>query len=303
MLLRGLLAAGILILAPPGGIGSETPIETAGARAAVSALTPALELMSRRDASLERSLKNAITALQLDKSIKSRHLAVSLVDVTDPQHLRYAGINDREMMYAASLPKIAALVAGFEAINKGQMRYTPAVKEMFTRMVRHSSNTDASRAIHTVGFDYIREVLMSKKYRFYDPAQNGGLWLGKAYGGPGDYWRKDPLHQISHGATTLQVARFFLMLQQGRLVSPEYSLEMKEILSKPAIHHKFVKGLEGRACEIYRKSGTWSKFHADGALIEHGGKTYIAVALMEDERGAEIFPQLIQKLDDIITAN
>jgi len=303
MLLRGLLAAGILILAPPGGIGSETPIETAGARAAVSALTPALELMSRRDASLERSLKNAITALQLDKSIKSRHLAVSLVDVTDPQHLRYAGINDREMMYAASLPKIAALVAGFEAINKGQLRYTPAVKEMFTRMVRHSSNTDASRAIHTVGFDYIREVLMSKKYRFYDPAQNGGLWLGKAYGGPGDYWRKDPLHQISHGATTLQVARFFLMLQQGRLVSPEYSLEMKEILSKPAIHHKFVKGLEGRACEIYRKSGTWSKFHADGALIEHGGKTYIAAALMEDERGAEIFPQLIQKLDDIITAN
>jgi beta-lactamase class A len=207
------------------------------------------------------------------------------------------------MMYAASLPKICALVAGFEQIRSGQLQYTPAVKEMFTRMVRYSSNTDASRAIHTVGFDYISQVLTSPKYRFYDPTENGGLWLGKAYGGPRDYWKPDPMHHISHGATTLQVARFFLLLQEGKLVSPEYSAEMKQILSKPGIHHKFVKGLEGRDCKIYRKSGTWSRYHADGALIEHGDKTYIAVALMEDEHGGEIFPQLIQKLDDLIVRN
>src|SRR5207249_11825119 len=64
--------------------------------------------------------------------------------------------------------------------------------------------------------------------------QDGGLWLGKAYGGPGDYWKRDPLHHLSHGATSLQVARFFLLLEQGRLVNPQYSAEIKEILSKPA---------------------------------------------------------------------
>jgi len=174
------------------------------------------------------------------------------------------------------------------------------VKEMFTRMIRYSSNEDASRAIQTVGFDYISKVLTSAKYRLYDPAQNGGLWLGKAYGGPSDYWKRDPLHNLSHGATTLQVARFFMMLEEGRLVSPEYSAEMKEILGNPGIHHKFVKGLDGTGSEIYRKSGTWSKYHADGALIKHGDKTYIAVALMEDPHGAEIFPRLIQKLDALI---
>jgi len=167
-------------------------------------------------------------------------------------------------------------------------------------MIRYSSNEAASRAIQTVGFDYISKVLTSAKYRLYDPAQNGGLWLGKAYGGPSDYWKRDPLHSLSHGATTLQVARFFMMLEEGRLVSPEYSAEMKEILGNPGIHHKFVKGLDGTGSEIYRKSGTWSKYHADGALIKHGGKTYIAVALMEDQRGAEIFPRLIQKLDALI---
>jgi len=255
------------------------------------------------DPHLERSLRSVVEGLGLDVQVAEKRLAVSLVDVTDMEHIRYAGLNDREMMYAASLPKICALVAGFERIQGGQLEYTPAVKQMFTRMVRYSSNADASRAIQTVGFDYISRVLTSSKYNLYDPSQNGGLWLGKAYGGPRDYWKPDPLHHLSHGATTLQVARFFLMLQEGRLVSPEYNAEIKEILSKPGLHHKFVKGLEGRGCAIYRKSGTWSRYHADAALVEHGGKTYIAVALMEDENGGQIFPRLIQRLDDVITRN
>lgn len=252
------------------------------------------------NAALNGSLRNIVDGLKLGDAIRERRLAISLVDISDPARVRYAGINDQHMMYAASLPKICALVAGFERIKGGQLQYTPAVRDMFTRMVRYSSNTDASDAIRTIGFDYISQVLTSAKYQFYDQRANGGLWLGKAYGGPGDYWKRDPVHHLSHGATTLQVARFFLLLQQGKLVSPEYSAEMKEILSKPGINHKFVKGLEGRDCEIYRKSGTWSKYHADGALIEHGDKTYIAAALMEDESGGRIFPALIQKLDDLI---
>ena len=256
----------------------------------------------RPESSLQQSLRGAVADLNLNHFVAQKHLAVSLVDITDIDHPRYAGINDTEMMYAASLPKICALVAGFERIHEGSLAYTADLKNMFTRMIRYSSNVDAGRVIQKVGFEYISKVLMGPKYRFYDPLQNGGLWLGKGYGGPADYWKRDPIHHLSHGATTWQVARFFMLLEQGRLVSPEYSAEMKEILSKPGIHHKFVKGLEGAGCEIYRKSGTWSKFHADGALVEHGGKKYIAVALMEDERGGEIFPKLIRKMDALITA-
>ncbi|PYT29256.1 MAG: serine hydrolase [Acidobacteria bacterium] len=293
MLSGWLGAIGALVLVP--AIGFHADAES------VSGVELANHLSA--DPHLERSLRSVVEGLGLDVQVAEKRLAVSLVDVTDMEHIRYAGLNDREMMYAASLPKICALVAGFERIQGGQLEYTPAVKQMFTRMVRYSSNADASRAIQTVGFDYISRVLTSSKYNLYDPSQNGGLWLGKAYGGPRDYWKPDPLHHLSHGATTLQVARFFLMLQEGRLVSPEYNAEIKEILSKPGLHHKFVKGLEGRGCAIYRKSGTWSRYHADAALVEHGGKTYIAVALMEDENGGQIFPRLIQRLDDVITRN
>jgi beta-lactamase class A len=256
------------------------------------------------DRTLQRDLEQAVSSLGLQRALREDRLALSLVDITEPGRPRYAGVNDSRMMYAASLPKIAIVLAGFEAIRDGLLRYTPAVKEMFTRLVRFSSNADASRAIHRIGFGYIANVLTSAKYRLYDPILNGGLWIGKAYGGPNDRWRGDPLHNLSHGATSLQVARFFLMLDQGKLAGPEYSLEIKEILSQPGIHHKFVQGLEDLPGyrEIFRKSGTWGDAHCDAALVEADGKRYIAVALMKDPKGGEVLPKLIQSMDAIIPA-
>jgi beta-lactamase class A len=253
---------------------------------------------------MQSALEEVVYELGLQRQLDEKRLAVSLVDVTETQRPRYAGLNDRQMMYAASLPKIAILLAGFERIRAGLMEYTPAVREMFVRLARFSSNTDASRAIQRIGFPFIANVLTSGAYRLYDPFLNGGLWIGKAYGGPNDYWKRDPLHNISHGATSLQVARFFLLMEQGKLVNAEYSAEMKKILSEPGIHHKFVKGLESIGVrEIYRKSGTWKDAHCDAALVEHDGRKYIAVALMKDEKGGEVLPRLIVKMDELIMSN
>ena len=125
--------------------------------------------------------------------------------------------------------------------------------------------------------------------------------LCKAYGGPADYWKRDPLHNLSHGATTLQTARFFTLLAQDRLVDPELSRELKQVLSNPGIPHKFVKGLDGiPGVTIYRKSGTWKNWHADAALIEWNGKRYVATALTEDPNGGKMLEQLIVGLHRMI---
>jgi beta-lactamase class A len=268
---------------------------------AIASCLRAETLASSADSGLQRKLESILAGLGVSDCVRAQRLGVSVAEVTDKDRPRYAGVNDRTMLYAASLPKICMLVAGFEKIRAGKLGWNDAVRETFTNMIRSSSNEDASRAIHMIGFDSIARVLLSDKYKFYDMRQNGGLWIGKAYGGPNDYWRKDPLHNLSHGATAYQVARFYWMLERGELVDPAASAEIKEILSKPAIHHKFVKGLEGREnVEIYRKSGTWRHWHADSALVEHGGRKYIAVALMEDARGGDVLPQLIAKIDDAI---
>ncbi len=256
--------------------------------------SPDRSLQSRLEQALRRDARMRV-------ALDAGRLAVALLDISDERHPRFAALNGEEMIYAASLPKIAILLAGFERIQEGSLRYTPALKELFTEMVRHSSNAAASEAVRLIGFPYIAKTLRSDRYRLYDPAHNGGLWIGKAYGGPNDRWKRDPLHNLSHGASADQVARFFWMLEQGRLVSPRYSAEMKEILSKPAIHHKFVKGLGDKPDhEIFRKSGTWHTFHADGALIEAGAHKYVAVALMEDPRGGEALTKIIVEMDRLV---
>lgn len=268
---------------------------------AIASCLRAETLASSADLGLQRKLESILTELGVSDCVRAKRLGVSIADVTDAKHPRYAGVNDRAMLYAASLPKICMLVAGFEKIRAGKLSWNESVREVFTNMIRASSNEDASRAIHMIGFDSIARVLLSEKYKFYDMRQNGGLWIGKAYGGPNDYWHRDPLHNLSHGATSYQVARFYWMLERGELVDREASAEIKEMLSKPAIRHKFVKGLEGREdVEIFRKSGTWRHWHADSALVEHGDRKYIAVALMEDARGGDVLPKLIGRIDDAI---
>ncbi|MBI4890684.1 MAG: serine hydrolase [Acidobacteria bacterium] len=281
-----LAAVCALMLAPFGRAGTAPAGEAAG-----------LE----RDGAMNGKLQTLVSRLNLDGAVARKKFAVSLVDVTDSEHPRYAGVNDTVMMYAASLPKIAILLAGFEQVRQGSLSYSPEMREMFNRIARYSSNTDASKAVRMIGFDKIAATLTSAKYKLYDPEQNGGLWVGKAYGGPNDYWRPDPMHHLSHGATTLQTARFFTLLAQDKLVDAEMSRELRQVLGHPGIHHKFVKGLDGVAgVTMYRKSGTWQNWHADGALIEYNGKRYVAAALFEDPQGGRMLEKLIVGLHAII---
>jgi beta-lactamase class A len=101
-------------------------------------------------------------------------------------------------------------------------------------MIRNSSNKDATTILKRVGFKDLAEILQSPKYRLYDPDQNGGLWVGRDYSG-GPEWKRDPLHNISHGATAMQVARFYYLAVTGRLISKQYLSDFAEIMSNPSI--------------------------------------------------------------------
>lgn len=253
------------------------------------------------DLPLQRGLEASLADLSLDTAVDAKKLCIILVDLSVPDSPRVAAVNGNQMMYAASLPKIAILLGAFSKIQNGSLQAGPSIYDTLTRMIRNSSNIAATQMLDLVGVDYLAELLQSAPYRFYDPKKNGGLWVGKAYGKTGAK-RRDPLHNISHGATALQVARFYYLLDTGRLVSPAFSREMKQILAEPAIHHKFVKGLETHrpGARIYRKSGTWRNFHSDSALVEEENCRYIAVALAESAHGGEWLSSLIVALDDLI---
>ncbi len=262
---------------------------------------PLSELDRSCDPRLQQGLVKSLMTLKLAKAAKRKNLSIALVDITDPSNPRHAFINPDEMLYAASLPKIAILLGAFERIKNGQMDLDPDTEDKLTRMIRNSCNRSATEMLNRVGKEYLADLLQSPQYRLYDPERNGGLWVGKEYSKSGA-WRRDPIHNLSHGATVKQVARFYYMLAKGQLVSPKSSQQMKLMLAHPAINHKFVKGLKAKhpKSRIYRKSGTWRTFHADSAIVEHDGRRYIAVALAKSPQGGRWLSDLIVAMDKLI---
>lgn len=284
-----------------GGAGEGAARDGAVALKPTSPFVYPAPLWAFKDAALQKRVERAISDLGLSKYARRKRLSLALVDITDVDRPRVADINGDVMMYAASLPKIAILLTAFEQIAQGKLKLDPRLELMMESMIRRSSNSASTEIMHRVGKPNIAKVLEDPRYRLYDPKHNGGLWVGKDYGKEG-LWRRDPLHNISHGATAMQTARFYYLLQTGQLVSPEYSRKMKEIMGQTAIEHKFVKALHEVSPDavLCRKSGSWRNFHSDSALVEHDGKAYIAVALSENDDGAEWLGRIIVALDQII---
>ena len=271
-------------------------------REATAAATTSVVLPDK-DPVLQRGLDQVLAESRYRALRDERRLSVALVDITDPSRLVYAGVEDDRMRYAASLPKIAILAGVFDQIERGNLEYTPELRGKMERMIRNSDNAISSELIRLVGFQNIARTLQDPRHQLYDRRRGGGLWVGRGFGGLG-VWRRDPIANTSHGATARQVARFFVMVERGELVSPWASEEMKEILSDPAIHHKFVLGLEQARPRsvIYRKSGTWQNYHADAAIVERDGRTYIAVVLLESPTRSSggVLASLIVRMDQLI---
>ncbi|MEZ4962929.1 MAG: serine hydrolase [Saprospiraceae bacterium] len=260
-------------------------------------------LRSLEDASLQTGLAQKLNANPTwKKLIANKKLAVGLVDLSDQYNIRYAAVNGDEMMYAASLPKIAVLLASEDAIAKGELKPTQEVLSDMRLMISRSNNQATTRMIDRVGYKKISNVLTDPKYKLYDKNYGGGLWVGKRYAAGGAR-NPDPLEGLSHAASVSQVCRFYYMLAMGKLVSSERSEHMLQMMSDPELHHKFINTLDKTApgAKLYRKSGTWQNFHADSVLVwGDGWQRYILVGLAEDAEGEQIMRDLVTAVEDVL---
>lgn len=259
-------------------------------------------LWEASDPELQQQLDGILNNLGYQRPIRDKRMAVALVDITDLSHPRVAAVNGNTMMYAASVPKLAILLGAFVEIREGHMTLDEETRNSLTEMIRFSSNLEATRMLNRVGKQRLLEILQSNEFDLYDLEDGGGLWVGKEYGKSPAYQR-DPLHNFSHGATAMQVARFYYLLETGQVVGKQLSAEMKDMLGHPGINHKFVKGLAAYpGVEIFRKSGTWQRWHGDSALIEAGKRRYIIVGLIEDPRGGEWLSRMIKPIHELMVS-
>jgi beta-lactamase class A len=256
------------------------------------------------DAKLQAALAQRVNANPTWKRLADRkRLAVGVVDLGRHSDMpRFARINGNQMMYAASLPKIAILLSAYVSFEDGTLAETDEIHQDLTDMIRVSSNAAATRMMDAVGMAKIEAVMRDPQFGFYDEARGGGLWVGKRYASTGPR-HGDPLYNISHGATVTQVSRFFYQLAEGHLISPERSAEMLEDLSDPGIHHKFVAAIDKRAplAKVFRKSGTWQDWHADSVLVQGPDwRNYILVGLVESADGEMILRDLLPAVEELL---
>jgi len=272
-------------------------LSTASAQSATAS-----DLRAARDPVLQRSLEGVVRDLGLESQLSQRHLALALVDVTDAQAPRLAMLNGDEMMYAASMPKVGILFGAMAEAESGRFPLDAERLQAMNRMIRQSSNEDATRVLKWVGETRLLDLLQSERFRFYDAQGAGGLWIGKGYGSEPAF-RRDPLRNLSHGATAFQVARMYTLLAAGTLFQPRINELMLNILSNPGIQHKFVRALQDvPGLRIFRKSGTWRDYHADSALVEAGGRRYVMVAIAEHPDGGEWLVRLGARMHALINA-
>ena len=256
-------------------------------------------LTDAEDRQLQKGLESVIAMQNLTQAVKAQELAVVLVIVTDPDKPRLAELNGYNMVYAASLPKIAILLGAAVEIDDGRLALDSELQTDIDNMIRYSCNSCATKVLEQVGREELLEILQSPKYNFYDQKGSGGLWVGKDYG-PAKAYHRDPLSGLSHGATAFQAARFYYKLQNGTLASPEQTNMMFEALSNPGIKHKFVKGLKAYPdIEIFRKSGSWQTYHSDSALVRGDGLAYIIVALTHNPKGSMWLEKLAAPLHEL----
>ena len=259
-------------------------------------------LYERVDPALQAALEQRLNSNpEWAKLIRQKKMAVGVVDMSAVVP-RFARVNGNQMMYAASLPKIAILLAAYVSFDDGSLAETADIHADLANMIRVSSNSAATQLIDRIGMKKIQTVLRDPRYGFYDEKRGGGLWVGKRYAASGPRVG-DPMHNISHGATATQVCRFFYLLATGRLISPERSEAMLSDLADPRLHHKFVSQIDERApnARMFRKSGTWKQWHSDAIMVQgQAWRNYILVALVESEQGESIVRRVLPAVEELI---
>jgi beta-lactamase class A len=250
------------------------------------------------DPPLQRQLEAIDTRLREQFGLTTEQAAAGVLDL---KSLRLAMIHPDRIDYAASVAKVGILLAYFQLHPSAATNLDSNTRHELGLMAKASSNEMAAKYSRQMGLREIQAVLNS--YHFYDTNHGGGIWMGRHYGGGGERIG-DPLSDNSHAATVRQLLRYFLLLEQGKLVSPEASRTMRDIFASPDIPHdniKFVKGLAGRDVQIIRKWGTWQDWFHDSAVITGPDRYYILVAMTHHPKGDDYLVALATAVDDLMS--
>jgi hypothetical protein len=242
---------------------------------------------------------------RLDREIGGR-LGIADADrafgVLDLSLLRFAAVRPDDEFYGASVPKIVIVLAYFAKHPEAADQLDSQTAHELGMVLKRSDNELAAKYSQLVGLPFIQDLLTSERYAFYDAEQGGGLWCGKHYN-IDEPCTVDPVKGHAHAATVRQCLRYYLLLEQGKLVSPGASARIKQLFASPQLEfhdNRFVRALSGRPVTILRKSGEWEDWQLDTARVQHGERAYVIAGMAHHARGAEYLTEMAAAVDSLL---
>ena len=276
---------------------------------------------------VEEAAKTAIEKFA-DKKLSENQLAITLIDLRDPQHPQQASFRGNERIYPASVVKLFYLVAVHRWLEDGKIKETDELKRAVRDMIVDSSNEATQYVVdvltRTTGGYELTPAEMKKWQekrnnvnRYYTALGytninvNQKTFCEDAYGR--ERISRGPKGENRNKLTTDATARLLSEIVTGRAVSAQRSAQMMELLrrdfagtSKDADDqgHGFtgivLQGIGG--ARLWSKAGWTSTTRHDAAYIElPDGSKFILVTFTTDHANdREIIPTVARIVMDKI---
>ena len=268
-----------------------------------SASTPARTLQEIVDEAAKTTVERFAA-----KGVKEQNLAITLIDLRDPQHPAQASFRGNERIYPASVVKMFYLVAVHRWLEDGKLKETAELQRAVRDMIVDSSN-EATQYIVDVLTDTtsgpelppaemkkwgekrnaINRYFTSLGYTNINVNQK--TFCEDAYGRERIF--RGPKGENRNKLTTDATARLLAEIVTGRAVTPARSKQMMELMKrdysgKSNDPDDQAHGFTGIALEpgarLWSKAGWTSTTRHDAAYIElPNGARFVLVTFTTDQ--------------------
>ena len=268
-----------------------------------------------------------------EKGLAEKHLAVTLIDLTDPARPERASFRGAEPIYPASVVKLFYLAAAHRWLEDGRLKESEEFARALRDMIVDSSNDATHYVLDSLsGVSNGAELTPAefKKWAEKRDAVNryyaslgyavgaGGINVNQKPWCEGPYGRErqflGPKFENRNKLTTDATARLLSEIVLGRAVTPARSAQMLELMKRDFAGKSDdpddqAHGFTGLALEpgarYWSKAGWTSTTRHDAAYLElPGGRRLVIVTFTTDHaKEREIIPAVVREVIKAVTSD
>jgi beta-lactamase class A len=268
-----------------------------------------------------------------EKGFAEKHLAVTLIDLTDPARPERASFRGAEPIYPASVVKLFYLAAAHRWIEDGRLKESEEFTRGLRDMIVDSSNDATAFVLDSLTGVSSGAELSTEELKVWGEKRNavnryyaslgytvgpGGINVNQKPWCEGPYGRErqflGPKFGNRNKLTTDATARLLAEIVGGRVVSPERSRKMLDLMKRDFAGksedpddqaHAFTGIALEPGTRLWSKAGWTSTARHDAAYLElPDGRRLILVTFTTDfAKERDIIPTIAREVVRGVTTN